>query len=208
VNHKRLLRLYREEGLAVRRRRVRQRVAVPRLPRVRAARPNEQWSMDFVRDTLADGRVFRCLTIVDDFTRECPAIEVDLSLPGLRVCRTLDVLAATRGLPRTITVDNGPEFAGRTLDAWAHWHGVALQFIRPGKPVENAYIESFNGRFRDECLNEEYFLSLTDARLRIEAWRQDYNTRRPHSSLASRTPTEFAESIRQGTTLTDHRLPA
>ena len=148
--------------------------------------------MDFTTDTLADGRNFRTLNIVDDFTRECVAIEVDRSLPGLRVTRVLDRLHAMIGLPQTIVVDNGPEFTGRTLDAWAYARGVTLRFIRPGKPIENAYVESFNGKFRDECLNEHWFVSLADAKAAIEAWRLDYNTVRPHSSLAGRTPTQFA----------------
>ncbi len=142
--------------------------------------------MDFTTDTLADGRNFRTLNIVDDYTRECVAIEVDRSLPGLRVTRVLDRLRATIGLPHTIVMDNGPEFAGRTLDAWAYAHGVTLRFIRPGKPIENAYVESFNGKFRDECLNEHWFVSLVDAKATIEAWRIDYNMVRPHSSLAGR----------------------
>ena len=129
---------------------------------------------------------------MDDFTRECVAIEVDRSLPGLRVTRVLDRLRTMIGLPQTIVIDNGPEFAGRTLDAWAYANGVMLRFIRPGKPIENAYIESFNGKFRDECLNEHWFISVVDAKAVIEAWRIDYNTVRPHSSLAGRTPMQFA----------------
>jgi len=147
-----------------------------------------------VSDALADGRRFRALTIVDDFTRECPAIEVDFSLPGERVVRVLARLAVARGLPRAIVLDNGPEFAGLALDQWAHGRGITLAFIDPGKPVQNAYVESFNGRFRDECLNESWFVSLADARHVIEAWRRDYNDARPHSGLADRTPAEFAES--------------
>lgn len=167
-NHKRIERLYREEGLAVRRRR-RKRVARPRVPMPPPDAPDVRWSMDFVRDTTASGRVFRALTMVDDFTREALVIDVDTSLPGARVVQVLERLAVTRGVPATIVVDNGPEFAGRALDAWAHQRGVALQFIRPGKPVENAYIESFNGRLRDECLNVHWFLSLADARRQIDA---------------------------------------
>ena len=150
--------------------------------------------MDFTLDTLADGRAFRTLNIVDDYTRECVAIEVDRSLPGLRVTRVLDRLQATIGLPQSIVLDNGPEFAARTLEAWAYAAGVTLCFIRPGKPIENAYIESFNGTFRDECLNEHWFLSLADAQAVIEAWRVDYNTVRPHSALADQTPHQFAAS--------------
>jgi putative transposase len=182
VNHKRIHRLYRAAGLQVRRRRRKRLTRADRVPLPTPSRRLERWSMDFTVDTLADGRGFRTLNIVDDFTRECVAIEVDRSLPGLRVARVLDRLHAA----------NGPEFAGRTLDAWAYAHGVALRFIRPGKPIENAYVESFNGKFRDECLNEHWFVSLADAKAAIEAWRIDYNTIRPHSSLADRTPEQFA----------------
>ncbi|AMD50498.1 integrase [Bordetella holmesii F627] len=150
--------------------------------------------MDFVADGLAYGRRFRCLTIVDDYTRECLAIEVDTSLPGLRVAMVLQRLAEMRGLPRSITVDNGPEFAGRALDAWAYQAGVKLSFIRPGKPVENAYIESFNGKFRDECLNEHWFLSLRQVKSLIENWRVEYNTDRPHSALGYLTPAQFVQA--------------
>lgn len=191
VNHKRLFRVYREEGLAVRRRR-RKRLAVERAPRPAPPRaPTERWSMDFMRDTLADGRVFRLLNIVDDFSRECMAIEVDTSLPSLRVARVLDRLALTVGLPREIVVDNGPEFISNVLDAWAHRRGVKLLFIRPGKPIENAFVESFNGRVRDECLNENWFLSLGDARSILADWRRDYNETRPHTSLGGIAPREF-----------------
>ncbi len=181
VNRKLVARLYREEGLTVRRRRAKKLVAIPRVPLPVPAGPNERWSMDFVSDALGDGRAFRALTIVDDFTRECPAIAVDTSLPGERVVQVLEQLPGTRGLPRAIVLDNGPEFTSHVLDQWAHRRGVALQFIAPGKPVENAYIESFNGRFRDECLNESWFVSLADAQYTIEAWRVDYNVTRPHS---------------------------
>jgi putative transposase len=191
MNRKLVQRLYREEGLHVRRRK-RKRVAVPRVPLPAPSAPNERWSMDFVSDALGDGRKFRALTIVDDFTRECPAIEVDFSLPGDRVIRVLERLAVTRGLPQVIVCDNGPEFAGQALDQWAHAHGVVLQFIEPGKPIQNAFAESFNGRFRDECLNESWFVSVRDAQATIEAWRVDYNGTRPHSGLANRTPEEFA----------------
>lgn len=194
-NHKLIYRLYREAGLSVRRR-ARKRVAVPRQPLAAPARPNERWSMDFVTDALADGRKFRSLTMVDDFTRECPAIEVDTSLTGPRLTRVLEHLAETRGLPHGIVCDNGPEFAGHALDVWAHHRGLKLLFIAPGKPVHNAYVESFNGRLSDECLNEHWFTSLADARRTIEYWRQDYNAVRPHSSLDNRTPTAFADHWR------------
>lgn len=191
VNHKLIHRLYREEGLAVRPKR-RKRTAVARVPLPAPAAANEHWSLDFVSDALADGRKFRCLTLVDQFTRECPVIEVDTSLPGERVVRVLDRVIAERGTPRVITIDNGPELAGKALDAWAYRHGVLLDFIQPGKPVENAFIESFNGKFRDECLDQHWFLHLGDARRLIEAYRQDYNEVRPHSSLGNLTPAEFA----------------
>jgi putative transposase len=193
VNIKRVHRLYRQLGLAVTRRRGRKRVAQPRQPMVPPSRPNERWSIDFVSDAVANGRRFRCLTIVDDFTRECPAIEVDTSLTGGRVVDVFERLAQTRGLPTTIVLDNGTEFTSRALDAWAHQRGVCLQFIDPGKPVQNAFAESFNGRLRDECLNESWFLSVAEARRVIEAWRIDYNTCRPHSGLAGCTPYEFAK---------------
>jgi putative transposase len=195
LNHKRVHRLYQAAGLQVRRRRRKRLTRAERAPLPTPARGRERWSMDFTVDRLADGRGFRTLNIVDDFTRECVAIEVDRSLPGLRVVRVLDRLHATLGLPETIVVDNGPEFSGRTLDAWAYARGVTLRFIRPGKPIENAYIESFNGKFRDECLSQHWFLSLNDARFHIERYRIDYNEVRPHSSLANRTPAEFAREL-------------
>lgn len=206
ANHKLVERLYREEGLTVRRRRAKKLVAIPRVPLPLPTGANERWSMDFVSDALGDGRKFRALTIVDDYTRECPAIEVDFSLSGERVVRVLERLALTRGLPRAIVLDNGPEFVSHALDQWAHRRGVALQFIEPGKPVQNAYIESFNGRFRDECLNESWFVSLVDAQHTIEAWRVDYEVTRPHSGLDSRTPHEFAMTLR-GTTSSPIQLP-
>jgi putative transposase len=195
VNHKRVYRVYRAAGLQVRRRRRKRLTRGERIPLPAPSQRRERWSMDFTLDTLADGRAFRTLNIVDDYTRECVAIEVDRSLPGLRVSRVLERLQAAVGLPQTIVVDNGPEFAGRTLDAWAYRHGVTLRFIRPGKPIENAYVESFNGKFRDECLNEHWFVSLADATTTIEAWRVDYNTVRPHSSLDGATPDHFATML-------------
>lgn len=192
VNHKRTERIYREEGLSLRLKRRRKRGAWLRVPMPTPTGPNQQWSMDFVSDGLCGGRRFRLLTIVDDYTRECPGIEVDTSLGGARVVRVLDRLAEVQGLPEAITVDNGPEFTGRVLDEWAYRKGVRLNFIRPGKPIENAYVESFNGKLRDECLNENWFLTLNEARTIIEDWRQDYNRFRPHSSLDDLTPEEFA----------------
>jgi putative transposase len=155
-------------------------------------KPNERWSMDFVSDSIVNGRRFRALAIVDDYSRECPAIEVDTSLGGARVVNVLERLSQTRGLPDVITLDNGPEFAGRHLDEWAFRNGVTLNFIRPGKPIENAFAESFNGRLRDECLNTNWFINLKHAREIIEDWRKDYNEVRPHSSLNHRTPMEYA----------------
>ena len=198
INHKRTLRLYREEGLQVRRRKRKRITAMERNPLPQPKAQNLSWSMDFVTDSLADGRRVRCLNIVDDYTKECLAIEVDTSLPGKRVMAVLERLAESRGLPVSITVDNGPEFAGKTMDAWAYETGVKLSFIRPGKPIENAYIESFNGKFRDECLNEHWWLSMSHARQTIEAWRIDYNTERPHSSLGWLTPQQFAEAHAAG----------
>jgi putative transposase len=194
VNHKRVYRLYREEGLAMRiRQRRRIRWSGPAVSPV-AMRPNQRWSIDFVSDRVNTGKVIRMLTMVDDCTRECPAIEVDTSLGGLRVRRVLDRVAAERGLPEAIVLDNGPEFRGRALAAWSEERGVRLEFIQPGKPVQNAYVESFNGRLRDECLNANWFTSLSDARRKIETWRQDYNQHRPHSSLDYLPPAEFART--------------
>lgn len=195
VNHKKVERLYREEGLTVRRRR-RKRVSRPRLELPTPHRADDQWSMDFMRDQLAGGCVFRLLTVIDHYTRESPVIEVDLSLPGARVVDVLDRLAGHRGLPRSIRMDNGPEFIGQALDEWAHRRGVKLEFIRPGRPVENAFIESFNGRLREECLKQHWFLDLEDAQQTIEAWRIRYNTNRPHSGLGGMTPKEFASRMR------------
>lgn len=194
INHKRTDRLYREEGLVLRIKRRRKGAAAARVIIPPPQGVNERWSMDFVSDSTVTGRRFRALTIIDDYSRECPAIEVDTSLGGRRVVGALDRLAQTRGLPEVITIDNGPEFAGRALDEWAYRHGVKLNFIRPGKPIENAYVESFNGRFRDECLNTNWFITLKHARDIIEEWRKDYNEVRPHSSLAGATPKEYAET--------------
>ena len=194
VNHKRTERIYREEGLALRRKRRRKGAAGIRVIMPAPEMTNERWSMDFVTDSIVTGRRFRALAIIDDYSRECPVIEVDTSLGGRRVGGVLDRLAETRGLPGEITMDNGPEFAGRALDEWAYRKGVKLNFIRPGKPIENAFAESFNGRLRDECLNTNWFTNLKHARDIIEDWRKDYNEVRPHSSLKGRTPKEYAEA--------------
>ena len=193
INHKRTERLYREEGLSLRLKKRKKRASHLRVVMNAPDRVNQNWSMDFVSDSLYNGRRFRVLTVVDDFSRECPALEADHSLTGQRVTRVLDRIALTRGLPELITVDNGPEFIGKALDLWAYEHGVRLRFIEPGKPMQNAFIESFNGKFRDECLNEHVFVSLPHAQAVIEAWRLDYNTNRPHSSLNDMTPKEFSE---------------
>jgi len=187
VNHKRVYRLYRAEGLAVRRKLRRRRfAAVARVLYATATRADQRWAMDFVSDQLADGRRFRALTVMDHFTREGLAIEAATSLPARRVVEVLERLAASRRLPEMIVVDNGPEFISRALDAWAYRRGVKLHFIRPGRPMENGHCESFNGRFRDEFLNENWFLDLP------EAWRVDYNEVRPHSALGYLTPAEYA----------------
>ena len=192
VNRKRVQRVYREAGLTVRKRK-RKRVSVARVPRSTPQAPNARWSIDFVHDTLGDGRAIRLLTVVDDFTRQSPVIAVDFHLPADRVTQLLEDAARETGLPTAIVCDNGTEFTSQAFDQWAHARGITLEFIRPGKPVENCFVESFNGRLRDECLNESWFVSLRDAQETIEAWRVDYNEARPHSGLGRRTPVEFTK---------------
>ncbi len=193
VNHKRVYRLYREGGLGMRPKKPRRHVtACRRLERPLATEANEGWSMDFMSDELFDGQRIRLLTLVDNFTRESLAIEVDRRIGGQRVAEVLMRLKKERGLPTTIRVDNGPEFTSKKLDQWAYLNGVELDFIRPGKPTDNGLIESFNGRFRQECLNESWFLSLEDAREKTEAWRRHYNSERPHGALGNLAPMEFA----------------
>lgn len=200
-NLKRIHRVYREEKLQVKVRK-RRKTARWRGPKpLPASRRNERWSMDFMSDQLADGRKIRLLNVVDDFTRECLAIEVDTSLSGWRVTRVLDRLVRRHGHPQRLVMDNGPEFTGKALDRWAYEHRVELAFIQPGKPVQNAYAESFNGTCRNECLNEHWFVSLGDARQLLEAWRIDYNEERPHSSLGGKTPSEYIRQQPQPTTL-------
>jgi putative transposase len=195
ANHKRVERLYRAEGLQVRRR-ARKRTAQPRCPMPTAgSAPNRQWGLDFLSDALAWGRRIRLLAVIDTCTREALAIEVDTSIPGQRVARVLERIVAERGAPDEIVLDNGPELTSRVLDQWAYGRGVQLRFIQPGKPIQNAWLESFNGRFRDECLNEHWFLGLADARRIVEGWRLDYNRRRPHSALGYRAPEEFRRSL-------------
>ena len=196
VNHKRVYRLYREEGLSVRKRGRKRVSREGRLPLEAPLRPNQLWCLDFMQDALWWARRFRLLTVVDVYTRESLAIEVDTSLSGARVARVLDRVIAERGArPDEIVMDNGPELTSRVLDQWAYDRGVRLHFIEPGKPQQNGYIESFNGKLRDECLNEHWFLSLAHARETIEEWRIDYNQRRPHSALGNLTPLEFARVL-------------
>ena len=192
VGKKRVYRLYRSENLLVRTKNRKKRTSHLRVPLGAATAANQRWSMDFMSERLERGRYFRILTIVDQFTRECPLLWADLSLTGPKVVACLDVLAAGRGLPLAITVDNGAEFCSQAMDVWAYQNGVKLDFIRPGRPVENGFIESFNGRVRDECLNVHVFFDLADAREKLETWRCDYNTFRPHGALGKLTPAEFA----------------
>jgi putative transposase len=192
-NHKRVYRLYCSEGLQVRKRHRRKQRLVRGTERpADPQRPNERWSLDFVHDRLANGRALRLLTMHDDYTRECLWIEADISLSGPRVTRVLDYVTELRGRPSSILTDNGPEFAGLALERWAHDHQVQHRFIAPGKPSQNSYIESFNGKLRDECLNEQEFINLEHAKEQIEAFREDHNQTRPHSSLGKMTPAEFA----------------
>ncbi len=194
VNRKRVHRLYRLEGLQVRMRvRRRKRLSLHRGPAPRATQVAERWSMDFVHDQLADGRAFRVLTVVDNWSRQSVMLEVGLRLTGETVATALARAATTQALPRSITVDHGTEFTPRALDHWAWEHGVQLDFTRPGKPTDNGLCESFNGRLRDECPNVNEFASIEHARQVIEAWRRDYNERRPHGSLGHLTPSEFAK---------------
>jgi len=194
ANHKAVYRLYREEGLAVRRRK-RKRVAVARRPMVPPQRLNERWSMDYVSDVIRGGRRIRIFNVVDDLSREGLASEVDTSLPARRVIQTLEEIALERGYPERIVCDNGPEFRSRALDEWAYENNVSLDFIQPGKPVQNPFVESFNGKMRDECLNVHWFANVEEARLMIADWRRDYTQVRPHSSLGNRTPSEFAAAF-------------
>ena len=194
VNHKLVFRVYRAEGLAVRRKKRKRMAASLRVVPPPPTRPRQQWTMDFTQDSLASGRQFRTLNVIDTFTRECLVIEVDHSLPGARVVRVLQRLVELQGQPEAIRIDNGSEFTSAVVDAWAYERRIKLDFIRPGKPTDNGHIESFNGKFRDECLNENWFLNLDDAKRKIEAYRVDYNEVRPHSSLDNQTPMEFARS--------------
>jgi putative transposase len=191
VNDKRVYRLYRQERLTVRRIK-RKHVTRPTLPLASLSGPNQEWSMDFVMDGLTTGRGLRLLTVVDSFTRECLAIEVDSCLSGERVTRVLERVANERGVPQAVRCDNGPEFTSRAFLGWLEQRKIAANHIQPGRPMQNGYIESFNGRLRDECLNANAFPTMADARAKVEHFRRDYNGERPHSALGYRTPNEFA----------------
>ena len=191
VNHKRLFRVYREAGLSVKRTRRKKLVRAGLTQPVLTA-PNDEWSLDFLCDAVANGRVVRVLSIVDNFTRECLALETDTSFASQRVTRVLDDIIAQRGVPKALRLDNGPELTSRHFLAWCVERKIAMNHIQPGKPMQNGHIESFNGRFRDECLNANWFRNVFDARQKISIWRDDYNRARPHSSLNYRTPDEFA----------------
>lgn len=193
VNHKRTERLYREMKLSLRLKRRKKRLSHLRLVLSPVTRPNERWAMDFVFDRLENGGRLKCLTMVDQFTRESPAIEAGLSIGGHQVVQVLDRLKAEGELPETLVCDNGPEFTSRALDRWAYENGVKLHHIQPGKPTQNGHNESFNGKFRNECLNADIFWNVADAKLKTEMWRKDYNTQRPHSSLSGKTPEAFAK---------------
>ena len=195
VNIKRVRRLYRQEQLMVQRRKRKKVAPGERQPLVRPSRANEVWSMDFVFDRLADGRALKCLTVVDDATQEAVTITPDRAISGAYVTRIMDAIKRSRGLPKVIRSDNGREFCGRAMAVWAHENGVALRFIEPGKPNQNAYVESFNGRLRDECLNEHWFTSLAHARAVIEEWRSDYNEQRPKKDLGGLPPAAYAAKL-------------
>lgn len=197
INHKRVYRLYREEGLNLRGKSKRKKISAPRIVDKNApTRLNECWAMDFVSDQLYNGKRFRVLTLIDTYSRECLATFVEKSIKGEHVADVLDEVKKLVGLPAKIKVDNGPEFISRALDAWAYLNKVQLEYSRPGKPTDNPHIESFNGSLRDECLNVHWFLSLEDAKMKIERWRKDYNEYRPHSGLTYRTPADFAQTAR------------
>lgn len=206
VNYKRVERLYQEAQLQVRRRKRKKVPVAERQPLLRPSAPNEVWSIDFVFDRSADGRVIKCLTVVDDATHESVAIEVERAISGTGVTRVLNRLAQSRGLPKVIRSDNGKEFCGKAMVTWAHEHGVKLRLIQPGKPNQNAYIESFNGRLRDECLNEHWFLNLLHARTVIETWRREYNEERPKKALGGMTPAEHAAQLAAKAANIDHGL--
>ena len=191
VNHKKIERIYQEEKLQIRKRKKKKMTGFLRVPAPIPERPNQRWSMDFMSDSFCTGRRFRTFNVLDDYTRECIAIEVDSSLPGKRVVQVLSRLIDFRGKPEIITCDNGPEFIGKAVDEWAYKNNINIDYINPGKPNENCFVESFNDKFRDECLNEHWFLNIHHARKIIDNWRNDYNSERPHSSLNDLTPVGF-----------------
>ena len=195
VNYKRVERLYRLEQLHIRRRRRKKLIAAERHPLLRPALANEVWSMDFVFDRVATGRTLKCLTVVDDATHEVIAVPVEHSMGGEHLTRVLDAVCSLRGKPQVIRTDNGPEFTGKAMMMWAHRQGVELRLIEPGKPNQNAYVENFNGRLRDECLNEHWFTSLDHAKRVIETWRRECNEERPKRSLGGLTPAQYAKQL-------------
>ena len=197
VNHKRVYRLYSAAKLAVKKRRKTKRPTTERIPLQIATAVNEVWSMDFVSDALVNGRRLKCLTVADDFSHECVDIATDFGISGQYVTRLLDQAARFRGYPKAVRTDNGPEFTSRAFMGWAQSHGIQHLLIQPGKPMQNGYIESFNGKFRDECLNENWFQTLSQARSAIAAWRKDYNEVRPHSSCRRMPPAKYAALHRQ-----------
>lgn len=195
VNHKRVERLYGLEKLQIKRRRRKKIPVAERQPLMRPGAPNEVWSMDFVFDRVAGGRVIKCLVIVDDATHECLATVAEHSIGGTHLTRIMDQVCSQRGRPAVIRTDNGPEFTGSAMLTWAHRNGVTLRLIEPGKPNQNAYVESLNGRLRDECLNEHWFTSLAHARVVIENWRREYNEERPKKKLGGLTPVQYAKQL-------------
>lgn len=198
VNHKRVYRIYKQEGLNLRNKSIRKKISAPRIPdKDKPTSINECWAMDFVSDQTYNGKRFRALTIIDTYTRECVGIYVDKSIKGETVALQLGEICTDRGFPKKIKVDNGPEFISRSLDSWAYFNNVKLEFSRPGTPTDNPVIESFNGSLRDECLNVNWFMSLEDAKDKIEAWRLDYNVFRPHTGLTNLTPAEFAQKCNE-----------
>lgn len=192
-NHKRVHRIYCEANLQIRKRAKKNKIRHLRLVLPEVTRPNQRWSMDFVHDVLSDGRRFRCFNLVDDFTHECILIKVDRSLRSEKLVAALNVLKLTRPLPEEIVCDNGPELISQNMDIWSYQNNVKLKFIQPGKPTQNAFVESFNGKFRNECLSQHWFLNIEEAQKEIEEWRKDYNENRPHRSLKMKTPNEFAK---------------
>lgn len=193
INHKKVYAIYKKNGLAKRKKKRKRHMERIRNPLPRAKKPNEIWAMDFMSDSSSDGRKIRTLNILDIYARECLQIEVARSLPSTKVTAVLDRLSLERGLPKRIIIDNGPEYTSKELKKWAGRNGVVLEYITPGRPMENGYIESFNGKFREECLNQNWFQNIAEASIIVEQWRRDYNNIRPHSSLGYMTPKEYLQ---------------